>query len=358
MVLKKIVLTGGGSAGHVTGNIALLPELKKAGWAIEYIGSEAGIERQIIADANLPYHAISTGKLRRYFDLKNLKDPFRVIKGAFQAYSILRKTKPNVVFSKGGFVAVPVIVGAWMNRIPVIIHESDMTPGLANKLSIPLASKVCVTFPETQKHIPADKAVYTGSPIRHEVLQGNAERGRALCGFTAERPVLLVIGGSLGSEKINKSVRASLDTLLPQFQIIHLCGKGNLDPQLADRQGYKQFEYITTELPDIFAMIDIAVSRAGSNAIFELLALKKPHVLIPLSRAASRGDQILNADSFARMGYSQVLYEEELTPQTLQDTVQHCYAERDRFSTNMRGSQVGDAVHTIMELIEEVGAKK
>ena len=358
MVLKKIVLTGGGSAGHVTGNIALLPELKKAGWAIEYIGSETGIERQIIADVHLPYHAISTGKLRRYFDLKNFKDPFRVIKGALQAYSILRKSKPQVVFSKGGFVAVPVILGAWLNRIPVIIHESDMTPGLANKISIPLASKVCFTFPETQKHIPADKAVYTGSPIRDEVLQGDPEKGRALCGFTTAKPVLLIIGGSLGSEKINQAVRASLDALLPQFQIIHLCGKGNIDPKLADRVGYKQFEYITTELPDIFAMIDIAVSRAGSNTIFELLALKKPHVLIPLSRAASRGDQILNADSFARMGYSKVLYEEDMTPQTLQNAVKECYNDRDRFSTNMRSSRVGDAVQTILQLIEKVGANR
>jgi UDP-N-acetylglucosamine--N-acetylmuramyl-(pentapeptide) pyrophosphoryl-undecaprenol N-acetylglucosamine transferase len=351
--MKKIVLTGGGSAGHVTGNIALLPKLKEAGWDIEYIGSVDGIERQIIAETGLPYHPIAVGKLRRYFDLKNFKDPFKVLQGTLQAYRLIRRIKPRVVFSKGGFVAVPVVVASWMNRVPVVIHESDLTPGLANKLSVPFATKVCVTFPETLKHIAPDKAVHTGSPIREEVLQGNADQGRSFCGFDKSRPVLLVMGGSLGAVKINEALRAKLPELLKQFQIVHLCGKGNLDPQLEGIKGYRQFEFVSGELPDLFAMTDLFVSRAGANAIFEFLALKKPNVLIPLSRAASRGDQILNAQSFERMGYSRVLFEEDLTPESLLAAVQETQQQRDRYIRNMQQGMTQSSVNLIFDLIQK-----
>lgn len=358
MEIKKIVFTGGGSAGHVTGNLAIIPKMREAGWEVEYIGSQTGIEKQIIEDFGVRYHGIATGKLRRYFDLKNFKDPFRVVKGVMQAYSLLRRIKPQLVFSKGGFVAVPVILGAWLNRIPVIIHESDYTPGLANKISIPLSTKICVTFPETMKHLPADKAVHTGSPIREEVLQGSADRGRQFCGFTKGQPVLLIMGGSLGSAKINQAVRGNLDTLREQFQIVHLCGKGNVDNSLTDVQGYRQFEYVSGELPDLFAMADLFISRAGSNSIFEFLALKKPHVLIPLSRAASRGDQILNAQSFERMGYSHVLFEEDLTDETLQKAVNDTYAQRDTYIQNMQNSSLKNTVDQIVALINNVTKKR
>ncbi|ASS74659.1 undecaprenyldiphospho-muramoylpentapeptide beta-N-acetylglucosaminyltransferase [Tumebacillus algifaecis] len=355
--MKKLVLTGGGSAGHVTGNLALLPKLAQAGWEIEYIGSHDGIEREIIAETGLPYHGIAVGKLRRYFDLKNFKDPFRVLQGTVQAYRLLRRIKPQAVFSKGGFVAVPVVIAAWLNRIPVVIHESDLTPGLANKLCAPFANRVCVTFPETLQHLDSQKAVHTGSPIRGEILQGDAQKGREFCGFSNGKPIILAMGGSLGSTKINEALRANLDALLQHFQIVHLCGKGNLDPQLEGRAGYRQFEYVNSELPDLFAMTDLFISRAGANAIFEFLALKKAHLLIPLSRAASRGDQILNARSFEKQGYSRVLFEEDLTSDTLLTAVNETYGQQTQFVAAMNQSNSANAVELIFNLIQQVAKK-
>ena len=298
--MKRIILTGGGTAGHVTPNMALVPALQKKGFDIRYIGSYEGMERKLIEDINIPYYGISSGKLRRYFDLKNFSDPFKVMKGYFEARAFMRKLKPDIVFSKGGFVTVPVVLAAKHKGIPVIIHESDMTPGLANKLSLPSASKVCCNFPETLKHLPEGKAVLTGSPIREELFQGDTEKGLQFCGFDHTKPVLLVMGGSLGSVAINNAVRGQLNTLLKKFQIVHLCGNGNLDKSLEGTSGYVQFEYIKDELRDLFACADLMISRAGANAICEILALRKPNILIPLSAQASRGDQILNAASFEK----------------------------------------------------------
>jgi UDP-N-acetylglucosamine--N-acetylmuramyl-(pentapeptide) pyrophosphoryl-undecaprenol N-acetylglucosamine transferase len=356
--VKKIVFTGGGSAGHVTPNIAIISKLYEAGWKIEYIGSEKGIERQIIEDQGVPYHAISSGKLRRYFDLENFSDPFKVIKGMIQAYFLLKKIKPNVVFSKGGFVSVPVILGSWLNKIPIIIHESDMTPGLANKISIPFATRVCVTFSETRDHLSSEKTVFTGTPIREEILKGNAEKGLQFCGFTKGKPILLIIGGSLGSEKINQMVRAALTPLLDRFQIVHLCGKGHIQQKLKQNKEYKQFEYLNKELPDVFAMADVVLSRAGSNSIFELLALKKPNLLIPLSKQASRGDQILNARSFEKLGYSKVLEEEKLTEKSLLKEISEVYEQRQKFVANMNQSPLQNTANQIVELIKEVTAAR
>lgn len=350
--MKKIVFTGGGSAGHVTPNIAIIPKLKQKGWEVEYIGSHTGIEKQIIESFGVPYHSISSGKLRRYFDIQNLKDPFKVVGGLFQSYFLLRKLKPQVVFSKGGFVSVPVIIGSWLNRIPVIIHESDMTPGLANKISIPFATKICVTFPETLEHFDSRKAVHTGSPIREEITRGDKQEGYQLCGFQRGKPVLLVTGGSLGAEKINRTIRATLTRLLSRFQVVHLCGKGHVDPALLNVEGYKQFEYVNQEMPDLLAMADIVISRAGSNSIFELLALKKPSILIPLSRQVSRGDQILNARSFEKMGYSHVLYEEDLSGNTLWEQLNEVYEQRDKFISRMNFGTVHNSVDQMVELIE------
>ena len=207
---KKIILTGGGTAGHVTPNIALIPHLRKAGYEIVYIGSYEGIEKKLISDfPEIPYYGIATGKLRRYLDLKNLTDPFRVIKGYAEAKKALKREKPDVLFSKGGFVSVPVVRAAASLHIPCIIHESDMTPGLANKLCIPTAKKVCCNFPETLKMLPEDKAVLTGSPIREELSGGNKIAALELCKFTTSKPVIMVIGGSLGSASVNQSVRTS-----------------------------------------------------------------------------------------------------------------------------------------------------
>lgn len=355
--MKRIILTGGGTAGHVTPNIALMPALQKKGFDIRYIGSKNGMERGMIKDMHIPYYGISSGKLRRYFDVKNFTDPFRVMKGYIEARSIMKKLKPDIVFSKGGFVTVPVVMAAKHKGIPVIIHESDMTPGLANKLALPSASKVCCNFPETLKHLPEGKAVLTGSPIRKELFEGDKEKGLQFCGFNSDKPVLLIMGGSLGSVAINNAVRGELDTLLETFQIAHLCGKGNLDVSLKDKKGYAQFEFVSDELNDLFACTDLMISRAGANAICEILALRKPNVLIPLSAKASRGDQILNAASFEKQGYSYVLQEEEVTNESLLKAVQTIYKDRDKYIQNMNKSKLADPIATIMDLVDELIAK-
>lgn len=351
---KKILLTGGGTAGHVTPNIALLPHLKEAGFEVFYVGSYEGMEKELIEAQGIPYYGISSGKLRRYFDPKNFSDPFKVIKGLGQAVHLMHKLKPHVVFSKGGFVSVPVVLAAKLCRVPAVIHESDITPGLANKIAIPGATKVCCNFPETMNYLPAGKAVLTGSPIRRELLSGNASAARALCGFDESRPVLFIIGGSSGSVVINNAVREALPELLEQFQVVHMCGKGNLEPSLAPTHGYHQFEYIGKELSDIFAMSALVVSRAGANSICELQALRKPNLLIPLSAAASRGDQLLNAASFEKQGFSKVLLEENLTAQTLVTAVKELYENRAAYVKAMAESQSIDSIDLIVELLKKV----
>lgn len=356
--MKRIILTGGGTAGHVTPNIALIPKLKDLGYDIQYIGSYNGIEKELIEPFGVPYHGISSGKLRRYFSVQNFTDPFRVVKGFSEARKLIKDLKPDVIFSKGGFVSVPVVLAGKRCKVPVIIHESDMTPGLANKIAIPSAAKVCCNFPETLDSLPKGKAVLTGSPIRQELLSGNKIAAMDLCGFTADKPVILVIGGSLGSVIVNNAVRKSLPELLKEFQIIHLCGKGKTDESLNGTKGYCQYEYIKDELRDIFALADIVISRAGANAICELLALRKPNLLIPLSAKASRGDQILNARSFERQGFSMVLEEEELTEETLVSAVHKLYDNRGTFIDSMRNSDQQDSIDTIISLIEDAASGK
>ncbi len=352
--MKKIVLTGGGTAGHVTPNIALLPTLQELGYEVHYMGSYEGIEKKLIADFDIPYYGISTGKFRRYFDPKNFSDPFRVIKGYSEAKKILKKIKPDVVFSKGGFVSVPVVRAAAALNIPCIIHESDMTPGLANKLCIPVATKVCCNFPETMAMIPEGKAILTGSPIRRELTQGNKIAALDMCGFTAGKPVIMVIGGSQGAASVNQAVRQALPKLLNDFQVVHLCGKDKVDNLLLKVEGYKQFEYLKSELKDIFAMADIVISRAGANAICELLALHKPNILIPLPSASSRGDQLLNANSFESQGFSIVIDEDYLTESLLIEKVRELYDSRQDYIDTMKQSQQKDAISTIIGLIEDV----
>lgn len=356
--MKKIVLTGGGTAGHVTPNIALIPELKRQGYDIHYIGSYDGIESKLIADMGIPYYGISSGKLRRYIDLKNISDPFKVIRGLGQARRLMRKIKPDVVFSKGGFVSVPVVVAAKSKKIPCVIHESDMTPGLANKICIPCATRVCTNFPETLKHLPPEKAVLTGSPIRQELFHGDKARGLSFCGFDNSKPVILIIGGSLGAVAVNTAVRNVLPKLLEEFQVIHLCGKDKLDSSLEGTKGYVQFEYIKEELSDLMAASDIMISRAGANAICEILALRKPNILIPLSAQASRGDQILNAASFEKAGYSIVIQEEDVTDEGLLAAVHQAYSQGQEYRTAMERSQLNNSIEKIVGLINEAAKRK
>ncbi len=355
--MKHIVLTGGGTAGHVTPNIALLPRLKEEGYRISYIGSLDGIEKQLISELGIPYYGISSGKFRRYLSVKNLSDPFKVIKGISEAKKLLKDLDPDIIFSKGGFVAVPVVRAAKSLKIPVIIHESDMTPGLANKLCIPSAAAVCCNFPETASYLPAEKAVVTGTAIRAELMQGDAEFARNYCGFTDRKPVIMVMGGSLGSVVLNDAIRGSLEELLTRFNIIHLCGKDKLDPTLNDVPGYRQYEYVKKELTHMFALADILISRAGANAISEICALSKPNLLIPLSAKASRGDQVLNARSFAKQGFSMVLEEEELTPESFTDAVSLLYTNRQQYIDAMNASPNTDAVSIILSLIHRFERK-
>lgn len=351
--MKKIILTGGGTAGHVTPNIALLPALKEAGYEVEYIGSYNGMEKDLIEKEGIPYHGISSGKLRRYFDWKNFSDPFRVIHGYGQARSLIKKIKPAIIFSKGGFVSVPVVLAAKSLHVPAIIHESDMTPGLANRIAMRGAVKICCNFPETLKYLPEGKGVLTGSPIRQQLLHGDRQKALEFTGLPGEKPILLIIGGSLGSVFINNAVRGALDELLERFEIIHLCGKGNLDHSLDGKKGYVQYEYISKELPDLFAAADLVISRAGANAICELLALHKPNILIPLSRNASRGDQILNANSFKKQGFSYVIEEEQVNEKTLSEAIHYVADHKDEYKKAMSESGQMDSISKIVDLIKE-----
>lgn len=355
--MKRIVLTGGGTAGHVTPNIALIPTLATRGWDIHYIGSYTGIEKELIESMHINYHAISSGKFRRYKNFKNYSqnfaDVFKVISGISQATKLIKQLKPNVIFSKGGFVAVPVVLAGKRNKVPIIIHESDITPGLANKIAIPFAKTVCTTFPETLNYISGNKAICTGSPIRPEIFKGNKNKGLKICGFNSNKPVALVMGGSLGAVKINNCIREAIDEILNKFQLIHLCGKNNLDKSFENKQGYKQFEYVSEQLPHLFACTDIIIARAGSNSISEFLALKKPSLLIPLNARASRGDQILNANSFENQGFSKVLDEDMMNKETLVKEIFDLYENRNKFIDSMDRNNKIDAVDKIIELIEQ-----
>ncbi|RCX21515.1 UDP-N-acetylglucosamine-N-acetylmuramylpentapeptide N-acetylglucosamine transferase [Fontibacillus phaseoli] len=352
---KRILFTGGGSAGHVTVNIALIPKFIDMGWEVKYMGSTHGIEAELVKKlGNVEYIGISAGKLRRYLDWENLKDPFRVINGVVQAYQHIRKMKPSIVFSKGGFVSVPVVLGAWLNRVPIIIHESDITPGLANKISIPFASKICVTFPETKEHIKNDKVIFVGAIIREELMYGSAIKGLNLCNFTRNKPVILCIGGSLGSQRINEMLRRNLHHLISEFQIVHICGKGQLDNSYNIYREYKQFEYVHSDLVDILAMTDIVISRAGSNSIFEFLSLKKPMLLIPLSKEASRGDQVLNAQSFKSLGYCEILLEEDMKDNVFKEAINNVFEKRHKIIDRMDKNGRDNAINKVIELITAI----
>ncbi|WP_054742730.1 undecaprenyldiphospho-muramoylpentapeptide beta-N-acetylglucosaminyltransferase [Cellulosilyticum ruminicola] len=351
--MKTIVLTGGGTAGHVTPNIALIPSLREDGWDIKYIGSYNGMEKELITRENIPYYGISSGKLRRYLSKENLKDPFKVMKGYFEACRLLKKIKPQVVFSKGGFVTVPVVLAARTLGIPVVIHESDMTPGLANKIAMRGAKTVCVNFEETLKYV-GDKGVLTGSPIRKELLTGDKEKAYRLCGFKQIKPVLLMMGGSSGANTINVALREALPELLKRFNIIHICGKGNLDEAKLNVEGYKQFEYANAELADLFAATDMMLSRAGANALAEIVALNIPSLLVPLSAAASRGDQILNAKAMAQKGYCKVLFEEDLTADSLVSNIKELDMHKESYIQAMQKDTKISGIQKVMKEIQKV----
>lgn len=356
--MKRIVLTGGGTAGHVTPNMAIIPSLLERGYNIHYIGSYDGIEKRLIEDMGITYHGIATGKLRRYFSLRNLSDPFRVIKGFSEAKKLMKDINPDVVFSKGGFVSVPVVLAASSKKIPCVIHESDMTPGLANKICLPKATKICCNFPEAAANLPKNKAVVTGTPIRKELYEGNAASAMKFCGFTEVRPTILVMGGSSGALHVNEIIWSCLKPLTEKYNIIHLCGKGKTNHDYDNVANYIQFEYIKDEMKDLLAMADIVISRAGANAICELLALHKPSILIPLPLSASRGDQVLNATSFEKSGYAKLLSEETLTKENFLEAVNDMFNNRDKYINAMNKSNSVNATEIIVDLIDDVCGNK
>lgn len=350
----SIVFTGGGTAGHVTPNVALIGQLKIEGWDVAYIGSAHGIEHAMIKNLEIPFYSVSSGKLRRYFSLKNLSDPFKIIKGIVQSFWLFHKLKPDVVFSKGGFVAFPVVVGAWLNRIPVIAHESDMSPGLANRLSFPFVNKICLTFESAKKHFKnQDKIEITGTPIRPQLFLGNPARGLEHCGFNTSKPCLLVIGGSLGAESINRAIRDAIVHITKDFQVIHICGKGKIDSSLLRQDSYCQLEYVHEELADFLAAASIVISRAGANSLCEILALAKPHILIPLSSQVSRGDQIQNARYFQKLGISVVIQDELLSTDKLLNALSDVMRNQRDIIQNILALNIQSGTPKILAIIKE-----
>ena len=349
--MKRIVLTGGGTAGHVSPNQALIPHLEREGWEIHYIGTKAGIERTLIEPIpGVTYHSVSSGKLLRYFDLKNFTDPFRVIAGALQSFSIIRKLKPSVVFSKGGFVSVPVVIGAALCGVPVVMHESDITPGLANKICKPFAKAVCTTFPDCAKLL-GSKGIETGTPLRAQIFSGTREKGLALAGFDGSKPVLMMIGGSLGAQSVNAILREALPELTREYDVLHVCGKGTLAPELNTLSGYRQFEYLTDELPNAFACADILLSRAGSNSLSEILALKKPALLIPYH--SGRGDQVLNANYLKARGLAHVMIQSDLNAKTLVTAIHALYEERNLLTQRISALPDADGTKAVLGQIHK-----
>ena len=347
--MKRIILTGGGTAGHVSPNQALIPHLLREGWDIHYIGTKNGIERQLIEPMQgVTYHAVQSGKLRRYFDLKNFTDPFRVIAGVFQSIAIVARLRPNVLFSKGGFVSVPAVFGAACCRVPIVMHESDITPGLANKLCKPFARRICATFPECAAAL-GEKGLYTGTPLRASLFGGDRARGLRLCGFSGERPVLMMMGGSLGAQTVNAVLREALPRLTARFDVLHVCGRGNLDGRLSDMPGYRQFEYLSDELPDAYACADLMLSRAGSNSLSEILALRKPALLIPYH--SGRGDQVLNAASLKARGLAHVLPQGEMTADSLCAALEALWSDRDRLQAVLSDLPEADGTQAVLSEI-------
>ena len=349
---KIVILTGGGSAGHITPNLALAGPLREAGCDVRYMGQTIDMEYRLATGAGLPFYNVSAARFHRYFTLENLACPFVNFWGLLQALHHLRKIKPAVVFAKGGFVSVPVAIAARLRRIPVVLHECDFTPGLANKLCSPFAKVVCTNFEETTACFPEGKAHYTGTPLRAELLNGSREAGLRFCGFTPDLPVVLVMGGSQGAGAINDAVRAMLPLCKDKLQIMHLCGRGFLDPALEGTPGYKQLEYVSAELPDLYAMADVMVSRAGANALAEILLLAVPAILIPLpTSSGSRGDQVLNAGSFDKKGYSLLFEQEDMTPETLLAKIYEMLEKREDYIACMKESDAKNGTEAVMKII-------
>jgi len=347
--MATIVLTGGGTAGHCTPHLAVLPYLQNNFDKIYYIGSENGIEKDIVLNNNIPYFSVPCAKLRRDFTLKNLSIPIKVLSGIIKAGKILDKIKPDVIFSKGGYVSIPTVIAAKKRAIPVIAHESDYTVGLANKIASKYCKKVLTSFPETATELKNGE--FVGSPIRINLFSVTKKEAYQFFDIDGNKPVLLITGGSQGAKAINEAVRNSLDDLLPKYDVIHICGKNNLNPDLAHK-GYHQIEFLN-KMEYAYSAASVCVSRAGSNTVFELMSLKIPCVLIPLPKGTSRGDQILNAKYFEKLGLTSVLPQESLTAESLTHYVNAAYANRFNTERNFDKHPINDASSQISKIIND-----
>ena len=346
----RAVVTGGGSAGHVIPALPVIEALQGKGWEVSFIGSDSGLEERLVTPLGTPFFSVRTGKLRRYFSLANVTDALKIPLGVLQTFLILGRLEPHVVFSKGGFVAFPVVFAAWLRRIPVVAHESDLTPGLANRLSLPFVATLCVSFEGTR--VSARRVVHSGTPIRDALLNGNAERGFDAAGLPGNRPMLVVVGGSLGAQRLNQVTRAALPGLTETFEVLHVCGAGHLDPHLENTPGYAQREFVADGWGDILATAALVVSRSGANALHELLTLGKPNLLVPLPTTASRGDQIDNAAYAAERGYSTVLPEADLTPETLVAAARAVLDALEAWRTRLAEFEAPDATDLIVAELE------
>ncbi|MGL4736416.1 MAG: undecaprenyldiphospho-muramoylpentapeptide beta-N-acetylglucosaminyltransferase [Cellulosilyticaceae bacterium] len=355
--MKRIVLTGGGTAGHVMVNLVLIPYLLQEGWQITYIGSLSGVERELLSKfPEVDYYGVSTGKLRRYFSWENFKDPLRLCKGIVEATKVIRSKRPSLLFSCGGFVSIPAIIGAWFCRVPIVLRETDYSPGLATRLALPFAKQVCVTFPDTLKELPLCKRRYDGPIIRPDLLAGDAAIGFALTGLSGAKPVLLFLGGSQGSLRINELVISALPALLECYDVIHIVGPNQ--PLLTEPPiGYKAYNYVGEDLAHLYALADLVITRAGSNALFEALSLHKPLLLLPLSKKVSRGDQILNAQYATSLGYAKMILEEDLGEALLLREINYLYKNRAHYLDRLLAFSHENALYRQLEVLK-VWAKK
>lgn len=343
---KSIVLTGGGTAGHVMPNLALVPELKKHFDKIYYLGTKSGIEKDILKKyPEIEFVEIPAVKFRRTFSLEIFALPFKLLKAIAQTKKILKRINPNVIFSKGGYVAIPVAISGKKLNIPVISHESDISMGLANKIIYHYATVMCTSFETTAKK---KRMVCTGSPVRPEIMNGEKFATRTKLGFDS-RKMLLVFGGSIGAMAINKLVWNNIDALTKKYNVAHIVGKGNINKSI-NIQNYKQFEFVSN-IQDFFAMSDIAVCRSGANTLFELIATRLPALLIPLPKLESRGDQIDNAKYFVKKGYFVLLEQEQATNQKFLDMIDLTYNKKDTLKKDMSKFNKISANQKIVDII-------
>jgi UDP-N-acetylglucosamine--N-acetylmuramyl-(pentapeptide) pyrophosphoryl-undecaprenol N-acetylglucosamine transferase len=355
----RITLTGGGTGGHVMPIVALISEIKSyfKDESVEFlwIGSDMGPERKIAKENNIPFKAVSSGKLRRYLSWQNIVDFFRTVKGFFQAYFAIRKFKPDVLFGKGGYVSVPAVLASYFLSVPSLIHESDVSLGLANKILLPYAKKIAVTFPETLENLGKykDKGIVTGNPIRKDILKGNRGRVVEKYNLKTDLPVILIMGGSQGAEKINEAIIKSLPDLLEKYQIIHLCGDKNFNKikdevsgTKGDMQNYHLFPGIYgDDLADALACADLVISRAGLNSLFELALLGKPSVIIPYPHAAAN-HQVKNAEIFSKEKAIKLIKEEGLTSELLVNEIDYLFGNpKEMDNMGAEFSKIGNRIN-------------